>query len=115
MWVTTTQNVDFAYELALLLAAYDMLLSGRPGVAGVVLGLATGFRPSAALVALPALGFIVRDGVSRGARGVVAFVIAFVLVVAAAFLPMLATPEVRGAAGPGPVPRRPPVHPLGAV
>ena len=101
LWVTTTQNVDFPFELALLLATYDALLSGRPVVAGLVLGLATGFRPSAALVAMPALGFIAADarpGASR-VTSAVGFMVAFVVPVAAAFLPVLASTELRNAAG----------------
>lgn len=52
LWINSTVTMDYLWALTFVLAAYLLLLHHRPGMAGVALGLAAGFR----LVSLALLG-----------------------------------------------------------
>lgn len=90
MWVATSQTMDYAFGIALLLAVYLSLLSRRPLWAGVLLALAAGCRISnAALVVSAVLLLLLRgDGWRAGARVAGAFAAVATLL----FLPVALAP-----------------------
>jgi len=87
LWVDASQTMDYAFGLASMLGAYEALLAGRRAAAGALLGLATGFRPTLALLLLP-VGLMLRARRESRAGGL-AFAAAFGLVAGALFVPVL--------------------------
>jgi hypothetical protein len=65
LWVTSTETLDYSWALGLLLGSYLALLSRRPEIAGLLLGLAGGFRITYLAFALPLALLIVQDGRPR--------------------------------------------------
>ncbi len=94
MWVRVSQTMDYAFGLAFFIAAYEAALRRRHVWAGVLLALATGCRPSYALIVLAMGAFLV----ARRARGSDAarFGLGYALTAAGLFVPLFASPEGRG-------------------
>jgi len=51
--INSISTMDYMWTLTLLLGAYYAVMTGRPVLAGVILGMAVGFRLQAIIVALP--------------------------------------------------------------
>lgn len=83
--VTSTSTLDYHWALAALLGAYLLAVQGRPRAAGLLLGLAVGFRITSALFLAPLLLVLLRQGRREDAvrLAVVALATAFV-----AYLPV---------------------------
>jgi hypothetical protein len=97
LWVTASQTMDYGYAVAALLAAYDRALAGRPATSGALLALATGFRPTLAVLA-PA--FVLGLGGARGGVGrALPFMVAFGAAGALLFAPVLLSGPAGGASG----------------
>lgn len=87
LWVDASQTMDYAFGLAAMLGACDALLAGRRATAGALLALATGFRPTLALLLLPvALSLRARR---ESPAGWLAFAGAYGAVAVALFVPVL--------------------------
>jgi hypothetical protein len=56
-WYNATVSMDYIWALGMLLAGFDFLEQGRPGWAGLALGLAVGCRLSSLLVAVLLLAY----------------------------------------------------------
>jgi hypothetical protein len=97
VWVQTSQTVDYALTLALVLAAYDQLLGARWKTAGILLALAAGSRATTGLLIAPALLFAWQS--TRSWRALFALSAGFTLVAVAVFLPALLAPETGGLQG----------------
>lgn len=83
--VTSTSTLDYHWALAALLTAYLLAVQGRPRAAGLLMGLAVGFRITSALFLPPLLLVLLRQGRRQDAVRLtaVALVTAFV-----AYLPV---------------------------
>jgi hypothetical protein len=65
--VTSTGTLDYHWALTALLTAYLLTVQGRPRAAGLLVGLAVGFRITSALFLLPLLLLLLRQGRRRDA------------------------------------------------
>ena len=92
IWTAATQAMDYAFGLAAILACVAALRGGRIGLAGLLAGIAIGFRPSNGLIVPLGLLALVLD--RRGGRAMAAFVLAALAAGALAYAPLLARPEM---------------------
>jgi hypothetical protein len=87
-WVSATQAMDYAFGIAVVLGAYLALLEGRGLLAGALVALAAGFRPTHALFGIPALMLLAMRG--RSARQTAAFALTAAIGGVLVFGPVLA-------------------------
>ena len=67
VFIESTTSMDYLWAMAFLLASLTCVLGGRAVVAGLLLGLAVGCRPSSAVMVLP-LGYLMAHGSGGLAR-----------------------------------------------
>lgn len=80
LWINSTVTMDYMWGLSFVLGSYLLLLHHRHLAAGVVLGLAAGFRPTSAAFLGPFLLILLRErNIGAAARLAVAMVITAVL------------------------------------
>lgn len=60
--INSISTMDYMWTLTLLLGAYYSVLTGRPLLAGLILGLAVGFRLHSAILWLPMVYLMLREG-----------------------------------------------------
>ena len=88
VFLNSVTPIDFAYALAFMMAALYFVVSGRPLVAGVMLGLATGCRASSCVMILPfALYMVGRDGFAKAKLPIVWMALSGGVVGAACYIP----------------------------
>lgn len=61
LWINSTVTMDYMWGMTFVLGAYLLLLRRRYALAGVVLGLAAGFRPTSAAFAGPFLLILLHE------------------------------------------------------
>lgn len=83
--VTSTSTLDYHWALTALLAAYLLTVQGRARAAGLLVGLAVGFRITSALFLLPLVLLLLRQQRGRDAALLVATALAVAIV---AYLPV---------------------------
>ena len=84
LWINSTVTMDYMWGLSFVLGAYLLLLQRRLVLAGVVLGLAAGFRPTSAAFLGPFLLILLRE---RNVGAAVRLGLAMVLTATVAFAP----------------------------
>jgi hypothetical protein len=89
-WIASASNLDYVWSLLFLMAALQSASYSRSTLAGIMLGLAIGFRPSNAMFAV-VLFFLIDDSTDVRGRGVGRLFIAASLTALVAFLPVLVT------------------------
>jgi len=88
LWINSVQTMDYMWALTFVLGSYVALTYNRPSVAGVVLGIAAGFRPTS-LFMLPIFWLLLlRTGQRSQLRPLTLSTIATSLL---AFLPVILT------------------------
>jgi len=86
LWVHSSQTMDYALGVALLMGCYSALLRRRYVVGGVLLALATGCRATTGALVLPALVLLILR--REGPSAFLAFLMSFTLGVLAIFAPV---------------------------
>ena len=84
LWINSTVTMDYMWGLSFVLASYLLLLERRYVLAGVVLGLAAGFRPTSAAFLGPFFLILLRD---RNMGAAVRLGLAMALTATVAFAP----------------------------
>lgn len=92
LWITTGQTMDYAYGLALTLAAYLALLDRRHLAGGILLALAAGCRVTLGAQLLGAATLLLTRHVP--ARAWMALLGGFGVTLALEFIPVLRSPEL---------------------
>ncbi len=92
IWITTSQTMDYAYGLALMLAAYLALLDRRHLVGGILLALAAGCRLTHGAQLLGAMTLLL--GRHSPARAWGALLGGFIVTLTLVFLPVVRSPEL---------------------
>jgi hypothetical protein len=94
LWVQCSQTIDYPFGLAFFLGSFLALLDRRSALAGVLLGIAVGCRPSYAATCLAVALFLI----ARRApwRAWAAFALGFAPVAAGAITVVVLAPEARG-------------------
>lgn len=86
LWINTMNTMDYAWALTFILGCYYFLLSRNTALAGIMLGLAIGSRLPSAVMLLPAVVYLWRDGKGNELRD---FIVWTVVVPMVAFLPIV--------------------------
>lgn len=86
IWINSVMTIDYMWALTFILAAYLALLYQRPSVAGVMLGVAAGFRLTSLIMAVPFLLLLLRNGQRPALRP---FLSGAALVTVVSYLPVL--------------------------
>jgi hypothetical protein len=84
LWINSTVTMDYMWGMTFVLAAYLLLLERRYLAAGLMLGLATGYRPTSAAFLGPFLLVLLRE---RNLGAAVRLSLALTLTVTVAFSP----------------------------
>ena len=92
LWINSIATMDYMWALTFILGCYYFLLDGRVPLAGIMLGLAIGSRPTSLVFIVPFVVYIVRDGRRGELRDFVVWAIA---------VPMLAYMPIVWRYGPG--------------
>jgi len=85
-FVSSVCSKDYMWGLAFVLLSLLSALNYRPAVAGALLGLAIGCRPTSAAMALP-IALVVADGPPHGWRSIAKFAAAASIIALLAFMP----------------------------
>ena len=86
IWINSSITLDYLWGVTFILASYLAALERRYVLAGVLLGVAVGCRPTSALMALPFFVLLVRQ---RRPRPLLEFFAAMGIVAALAFVPVM--------------------------
>jgi hypothetical protein len=62
LWINSMTTMDYMWALTFILASYYFLIQRNSMIAGIMLGLAIGSRSTSALMLLPLLAYMWRDG-----------------------------------------------------
>ncbi len=86
VWINSASSTDYIWSLACILAAVHLTLSSRFRVAGILLGLAAGFRPANIIAVIPIATLIIYT--NRSWRHVVTVVTFGAATIALTFIPI---------------------------
>lgn len=86
-WKNSAATTDYIWSLLFILLAFERGLSGKAVMAGVMLGIAAGFRPSNAIAALPVMVPLL--SADRPVRAILQFATASILATSCIFAPII--------------------------
>lgn len=92
LWINSMATMDYMWALTFILGCYCFLLDGQVPLAGIMLGLAVGSRPTSLVFIVPFVVYVVRDGRRGEMRDFIVWAIA---------VPMLAYMPIVWKYGPG--------------